>query len=176
MKHQYSVFFDTHMSVKMIELMFVLLPVENILSKPRELWHRKGLDPCFIQRGSCLLLSVCVANGAGPLKALLFHPAWPCLFLFFLFFFPPTILFLTEVHVKRLYGMRQHQYWPKLVILVKICHSYFSDMLHFKAQLQLNHVDQSQLFPKLFHLTVSLEEARLFLNNSILQVEGGPQI
>lgn len=30
---QYGVFFDTHVSVKLIELMFVLLPVENILSK-----------------------------------------------------------------------------------------------------------------------------------------------
>lgn len=165
------VYFLIHVCVKMIELMFVL---ENTLSKPRELWHRKGLDPCFIQRGTCLIPSVCVANGAGLLKALLFHPAWPCLFLFH--FFPPTILFLSAVLIKHLYGMRQHQYWPKLVILVKICHSHFSDMLHFKAQLKLSHVDQSQLFSKLFHLTVNLEEVRLFLNNSTLQVKGGPQI
>lgn len=81
---QYDVFFDTYVCVKLIELMFVLPPVENILSKCGELWHRKGSDPCFIQRGSCLLLSICVANRSGLLKAL-FHPAWPFFFFFFLF-------------------------------------------------------------------------------------------
>lgn len=34
---QYGVFFDTYVSVKLIELMFVLLPVENILSNCGEL-------------------------------------------------------------------------------------------------------------------------------------------
>lgn len=82
---QYGVFFDTYVSVKLIELMFVLLPVENILSNCGELWHRKGSDPCFIQRGSCLLLSICVANCSRLLKAL-FHPAWPFFFFFFPFF------------------------------------------------------------------------------------------
>lgn len=79
-----SVFFGTHMSVKLIEWMG-FFAASRKHNKCEDLWHRKGSDPCFIQRGSCLLLSICVANCSRLLKAL-FHPVWPFFFFFFSFF------------------------------------------------------------------------------------------